>query len=782
MFSLYLVQDSSQQGPNITCTHPDDYPQILERHSKPSHFDLGAYRASHKCSRIQNNDTSELMGKSETPRKKNLQEGSMAYQRKQGLPFFQKAGSSYFNFYKCDLAFLGFLGFTFLSFFFVACSNEGSGRSSSNAEPADVPTKQQCDIKVPHGIGEQTRVVKKGEEPGEWGHCILARCKDAYTKDNGACYETRKACTSSEVTNVDTYGMAGTRSYRPSSNDYASCVLTSCNSSYTLGNDGACHETTVNCTGQELTDAHTTDGTKTYRSDGSGYANCIPATNRCVANYTYGNNECHETTADCTATITNSASATKIYTTGNGYSACTLVSCNTGYVKDGNSCRTPADNSYAHTNGDERTCTGPTIIHVLKLGGQAMEVSNSGQCPFTCQTGYIINTSDRTCDVPATGKYANASGREATCTGPTIANVLKLGGQAVGVSNSGQCPFTCQTGYIVNGRVCAQPLTAGGTHTCAILDDGSVKCWGNHEYGQLGMGGINQQNTAIAKIVTLLKQLGLGKTAQPQAVSLGTGKTAKAITAGDNHTCTILNDNSVKCWGDNLNGQLGLGNDGDGTERDTPQAVDLGVGKTAKAITAGKLHTCAILNDNSVKCWGDNPSGQLGLRSTTLQNTPQAVSLGSSKTAKAITAGDSHTCAILNDNSVKCWGENTHGHLGLGNHGNDTNRKTPQAVNLGVGKTAKAITAGWGHTCAILNDNSVKCWGENTHGQLGLGNTTLQNTPQAVNLGSNTAKAIMAGRLHTCAILNNNSVKCWGIMILASWVWGIQPDKTLPKL
>ena len=134
-------------------------------------------------------------------------------------------------------------------------------------------------------------------------------------------------------------------------------------------------------------------------------------------------------------------------------------------------------------------------------------------------------------------------------------------------------------------------------------------------------------------------------------------------------------------------------------------------------------HTCAILDDGSVSCWGSNNYGQLGDGTTTDRNTPtQTSSLGTDRTAVAITAGDYHTCAILDDGSVSCWGCNNYGQLG---DGTTTDRNTPtQTSSLGTDRTAVAITAGAYHTCAILDDGSVSCWGDNGYGQLGDGTTT----------------------------------------------------------
>jgi alpha-tubulin suppressor-like RCC1 family protein len=164
------------------------------------------------------------------------------------------------------------------------------------------------------------------------------------------------------------------------------------------------------------------------------------------------------------------------------------------------------------------------------------------------------------------------------------------------------------------------------------------------------------------------------------AVDLGTGRTAAAITAGGYHTCALLDNGQVKCWGYNAYGQLGLGNSGDrgdgsGEMGDSLPAVDLGTGRTATAITAGIEHTCAPLDNGQVKCWGLGFFGRLGLGDTDVRgdgpgemgDSLPAVDLGTGRTAAAISTGNIHTCALLDNGQVKCWGYNAYGQLGLGN-------------------------------------------------------------------------------------------------------------------
>ena len=160
--------------------------------------------------------------------------------------------------------------------------------------------------------------------------------------------------------------------------------------------------------------------------------------------------------------------------------------------------------------------------------------------------------------------------------------------------------------------------------------------------------------------------------------------------------------------------------------------MGLGDGRSAQAVGLGGYHTCAILDDDSLKCWGSNGSGRLGDGSGLSSSTPVAVNLGDGRTAEAVGLGNYHTCAILDDDSLKCWGSNGSGRLG---DGTTTNRSTPVAVNLGDGRTAKAISLGNQHTCAILDDDSLKCWGGNDSGQVGDGTTTNRSTPRVCEFG-----------------------------------------------
>ncbi|MDH3730256.1 MAG: hypothetical protein OES13_03865, partial [Acidimicrobiia bacterium] len=187
-------------------------------------------------------------------------------------------------------------------------------------------------------------------------------------------------------------------------------------------------------------------------------------------------------------------------------------------------------------------------------------------------------------------------------------------------------------------------------------------------------------------------------------VDLGPGRTAVAITAGFSHTCAVLDNATVRCWGSSGSGQLGYGNTniiGDDETPGTVGPVDLGPGRTAVAITAGRLHTCAVLDNATVRCWGSSSDffgGQLGYGNTDTigdDETPGSVGpvdLGAGRTAAAVTAGAAHTCAVLDDATVRCWGWGEFGQLGYGNTDNIGDDETPGTVGpVDVGGRVSAV-------------------------------------------------------------------------------------------
>jgi alpha-tubulin suppressor-like RCC1 family protein len=193
------------------------------------------------------------------------------------------------------------------------------------------------------------------------------------------------------------------------------------------------------------------------------------------------------------------------------------------------------------------------------------------------------------------------------------------------------------------------------------------------------------------------------------------------------------------------------------------------------AVAAGEYHTCALTSGGGVKCWGYNLYGQLGDGTTTDRPTPVSVS-GLTSNVTTIATSYSHTCALTSGGGVKCWGANSHGQLG---DGTTTDRLRPVDVSGPTGGVT-AIAAGGAHTCALTSAGGVKCWGANFDGQLGDGTTTDRPTPVNVSGLTNGVTAIAAGGAHTCALTNAGGVKCWGYNYFGQLGDGTTTDRPTP--
>jgi len=392
----------------------------------------------------------------------------------------------------------------------------------------------------------------------------------------------------------------------------------------------------------------------------------------------------------------------------------------------------------------------------------------------------------------ASGVTALVAGFEHTCALTAGGTVQCWGGNTAGqlgdgTTTSRQSPE--EVSGLTRGVVA---LAAGWYHTCAMMDvslGGGIKCWGDDQFGQLGDGTNAQRtpvdvNTLTAGVAGLAAgsehtcavldgahgsgamcwghnsfgQLGDGttvnRTAPVVVAGLVSGVTILAM--GGDHTCAVMVGGSVKCWGNNRFGQLG-----DGTDITRIAPVDVsGLAGGVIALVAGERHTCAVTVVGGVKCWGDNTFGQLGNGFTTPQSVPTDV-IGLESGVVALAAGGWHTCALMDADhggGVKCWGLNSSGQLG---DGTDNQRNAPTDVN-GLASGVTAVAAGFEHTCALTAEGAVKCWGANNSGQLGDGTTTSRNTPVDVSTLVNGITALAVGFEHTCALTAEGAVKCWG--------------------
>ena len=271
-------------------------------------------------------------------------------------------------------------------------------------------------------------------------------------------------------------------------------------------------------------------------------------------------------------------------------------------------------------------------------------------------------------------------------------------------------------------------ITAGVAHTCALTGSGGVECWG----------GNNKNNY------------------QPEAV-VGLESGVVAIATGHHHNCALKTTGGIVCWGSDTVGQLGNGN-ACGIVCETPVEVT-GLGSGVAAIAAGGHHTCAITTSGGLKCWGYNIQGQLGDGTTTIRNTPVDV-VGLASGVVSVVAGGHHTCAVTTSGGAKCWGDNQWGQVG---DGTEEDRATPTNVT-GLGSGVVAVYEGIFHSCALTTGSGLKCWGRNDSGQLGIGNTSNRSTPtDVVGLSSGVAAVGSGGSgEHTCAITAGGGLKCWG--------------------
>ena len=277
---------------------------------------------------------------------------------------------------------------------------------------------------------------------------------------------------------------------------------------------------------------------------------------------------------------------------------------------------------------------------------------------------------------------------------------------------------------------------------CAILRNLSLRCRGVNDYGQLGLGSNSLTNGTV---------------------DFG-NRVAIAISNGNNHNCAILDDASVRCWGRNNLGQLG---DGSNINRNTPVSVNLGLNRTAVAISASIDFTCALLDNSDIKCWGDNSYGIMADGTTNDSNTPVTVNHSAGMRAVAIATPGYSVCSLFENGSVRCWGKSYTITTADGTVANGS-----EHINFATGRTAVEIDGTAWHTCAILDNGSMNCWGVNTHGQWGNGECSSVasssgctgqdgNTPVHVRL-SGSAIAIVAGTESSCALIADYSLQCWG--------------------
>ena len=222
------------------------------------------------------------------------------------------------------------------------------------------------------------------------------------------------------------------------------------------------------------------------------------------------------------------------------------------------------------------------------------------------------------------------------------------------------------------------------------------------------------------------------------------------IDASHDHTCAITTSNDAYCWGSSYDGALGNRN-----VPSTAEPVPVEGGLKFKALALGYNHTCGLTTNGAGYCWGDNGGGELG-QDTTVFTSLVPILVAGGRTYSAITAGDFHACAIAVGGAAYCWGSNTFGALGTGD---SSGHPTPTPV--AGGHVFKAIDGGNVHTCGLTTDGDVFCWGSGWLGQIGNGSHSDQPAPVKVS-GDRKYTAVSVGANHSCALAVTGTLYCWG--------------------
>ncbi|MFH1434551.1 MAG: hypothetical protein ABIJ56_02425 [Pseudomonadota bacterium] len=341
-----------------------------------------------------------------------------------------------------------------------------------------------------------------------------------------------------------------------------------------------------------------------------------------------------------------------------------------------------------------------------------------------------------------------AAGAEFTCAlldpdGDGRGGLKCWGANAWGMLGDGTISVSFEPVDVIGLSSDVQAVAAGREHACALLASGGVKCWGRNNAGQLGVGS------------------GTTYSLEPVDVT-GLAGSGKAIDTMNDHTCVVLADRSVQCWGDNTYGQCGDGTVA--TPKWTP--VTVGLSLEVQQISAGGFHTCAFSTSGILQCWGRNDNGQCGDGTTTSPRTMPVTVVGVSSPV-AVSAGGEHTCARRGGSGrrVVCWGKNTDGQCG---DGTQTSPKTAPVAVIDAGgsqlDTVDGLDTGGVHNCILTTTGTAMCWGDNEFGQCGNG-VRYANEPYAVyvlGLGGWVTGLAASGLYHTMALLDTGHAMGWG--------------------
>lgn len=424
-------------------------------------------------------------------------------------------------------------------------------------------------------------------------------------------------------------------------------------------------------------------------------------------------------------------------------------------------------------NADGSPLTGIQAITAGNGHTCALTTAGGVLCWGTGQWGQLGNGTWNSSNAPVSvtgltsGVKQIAAAEAHTCAVTTGGAVKCWGANTYGQLGDGTV-YRQPTPVDVSGLSSGMDVVATGVgHTCVRAADGSARCWGWNQHGQLGDNTPENRLTpayvvrvdgmSVASRVICIQTTLQGTRCAAGATVPDMYRDVTAVAYAEEHSCLLTSAGGVRCWGANTHGQLG-----DGTNKNRATPIDVsGLASGVHAVTAGTNFSCALGDWGNVACWGLGAMGQLGTEGLYVEKWLPApvLFLGG---VVMIDAGYTFACVLLDYGGVKCWGRNAFGELGDGTH---SQRWSPTDVS-GLTQNVQSIATGYVHACAVTTDGGVKCWGDNENGQLGDGTTTERVTPSpVVNPGGTPLtgiQAVTAGAYHTCALTTAGGVKCWG--------------------
>jgi alpha-tubulin suppressor-like RCC1 family protein len=368
----------------------------------------------------------------------------------------------------------------------------------------------------------------------------------------------------------------------------------------------------------------------------------------------------------------------------------------------------------------------------------------------------------------ATGHYSDASTKDLTSqviwassqvAFATISSVAGTDGLATGVAagttviSATLGPVSATTNLtVMSGSTTVVALSTGMAGAqCALLSNGTTKCWGPDSNGELGDGNPNYTIVSTPVLATVVSQT----------------NPAKGISMGAS-TCAALTDGTIECWGYN-----GSGNLGNGTSTNSLTAVTTysnSASNPALQVSAGLYTGCAVFHDGTAECWGNvggNPAAPLLGNSLNAAGSLTPVPVSMTNPATAISIGSSSACALMADKTVQCWGSNTQGELGTGSFTGpdtcDTHACSPIPVPVtGLNNVTMVSVGGLADVACAVSAGTVWCWGSNMYSQLGQPATVTELATPVQISGISTAVAVSVGYSSVCALLTGGTVQCWG--------------------